>query len=199
MKLHVPTGADALVFRFASWMFSITSSGSGLADVLTTRARSSSVSPSNFDRDPSQSSSWLPDDPRARGSSSRAPVLVRLRKAHATERGSAQSGCSGQSLRDPVSIPHDFENGRVATGLDRGLSPQVSGLFPPSLGAGAGNATLRLGDIQRAVTGQGLTPLHGGYVELLTFPRFNSGDGGARLELKDWQIILPSLSVPIPC
>lgn len=108
-------------------------------------------------------------------------------------------GLAGQSVRTPIGI------GRIALVRVENGSPLVSIQFAPEalgqsvLGAGAGNAILRLGDTQRAVTGQGLTPLHNGYVELLTFPRFNSVGGQARLELGDWQMIVPSLLVRIPC
>jgi hypothetical protein len=108
-------------------------------------------------------------------------------------------GLATQSVRTPIGI------GRIALVRVENGSPLVSIQFAPQalgqtvLGAGAGNAILRLGDTQRAVTGRGLTPLHDGYVELLTFPRFSSVGGQARLELGDWQIIVPSLSVRIPC
>lgn len=108
-------------------------------------------------------------------------------------------GLATQSVRTPIGI------GRIALVRVENGSPLVSIQFSPDLlgqsvlGAGAGNATLRLGDTQRGVTGRGLTPLHDAYVELLTFPRFNSVGGRARLELGDWQIIVPSLSVTIQC
>lgn len=108
-------------------------------------------------------------------------------------------GLATLSVRTPIGIGHI-----VLVRVENG-SPLVSIQFAPQslgqsvLGAGAGSATLRLGGTQRAVTGKGLTPLHDGYIELLNFPRFNSVSGQARLELGDWQIIVPSLSVPIPC
>lgn len=103
------------------------------------------------------------------------------------------------SVRTAIGIGHvvlvRVENGSPLVSIQ--FVPQ--GLGPSVLGAGAGSATLRLGETQQAVRRQGLTPVNDGYIELLTFPRFGSLDGRASLQLGDWQIIVPSLSVSIPC
>jgi hypothetical protein len=103
------------------------------------------------------------------------------------------------SVRTPIGVGHvvlvRVENGSPLVSMR--FAPQALG--PSVVGAGAGGAILRVGDTQRAARGQGLTPLNDGYMELLTFPRFGSLDGWVSLRLDDWQIIVPSLSVSIPC
>src|SRR6266508_2869524 len=41
--------------------------------------------------------------------------------------GPTQRGCSPPHATDPVNIPHDVENRRVATRFDQELNPQISG------------------------------------------------------------------------
>ena len=41
--------------------------------------------------------------------------------------GPTQGGCSPPHATDPVEIPHDVENRRVATRFDHQLNPQISG------------------------------------------------------------------------
>jgi hypothetical protein len=41
--------------------------------------------------------------------------------------GPTQGGCSPPHATDPVNIPHDVENRRVATRFDQELNPQISG------------------------------------------------------------------------
>ena len=129
------------------------------------------------------------------------------------EFGRLELGIPGSSVVVPASTLDGLVNRSVQTPIGtarvvhvsvQSSSLLVSVLFPaeplgPSVvGSGAANATLHVGDVSHSISGTGITPMIGdGYVELFTFPFFSSLEGEARLELGEWQILVPSLSVPL--
>jgi hypothetical protein len=84
--------------------------------------------------------------------------------------GPPQGGCSPPRAIDPVNIPHDVENRRVATRFDQELNPQINGpsRVPPQVMESAGS-TSQGGDTgsnpvgtTRNAAGQGPCPVQAG-------------------------------------
>jgi hypothetical protein len=71
-------------------------------------------------------------------------------------------------------------------------------LGPSVLGAGAGAATLTIGDVRRSTVGTGLTPTNDEYVEALNFRLIGGSDGReAQLELREWRVLVPSIRLSL--